>query len=161
LKFFVLLATALLVAAAPARAFEEDEPWQEAAVDLPPAPQESDLIQFGEGSVSPNRFYIDGKNILPGPDGVLRYTLVVVAPSGARNVSFEGIRCKTGERRLYATARKDGTWAESSLSRWQVVSATAYNRHHLVLMRECFCDMVVMNRDVAMIRDRLRNTLQY
>ena len=156
-----MLATAMLVAVAPAHAFEDDGPWQEATVSPPPAPQEADLIQFGEGSPSPNRFYIDGKHILPGSDGVLRYTLVIVTPSGTRNVSFEGMRCKTGERRLYATARQDGTWVESSSSRWQAVTATAYNRNHLVLMRECFCDMVVMNRDVALIRDKLRNTLKY
>jgi len=138
-------------------AYEEEEPWVEAQVTLPPSPLEADLIEFDGGPANPNRFYIDGKNLAPGPDGVMRYTLVVVTPSGVRNTSHEGIRCKTGERRTYAVGRADGSWAESTGS-WQAVRASAYNRHHAILMRQCFCDLVVMHRDTTLVRANLRNT---
>ena len=45
-------------------------------------------------------------NYYRNPEGfTLRFTLVIVSPSGARNVSYEGMNCSTGERRLYAFGR--------------------------------------------------------
>ena len=164
MKFCNTLAALLLMgsgALLPAHAFDEDLLWQEAEITPPPAPNDADLIQFNAGTANPNRFYVDGKNIAPGADGVMRYTLVVVAPSGSRNVSFEGIRCKTGERRLYAVGGLDGSWLESNNSRWQGITASTYNRHHLVLMRDCFCDMVVTHTDRELVRENLRSTLRY
>ena len=42
-----------------------------------------------------------------GTDGVVRYTVVVTSPAGARNVNYEGIRCDTYEWRLYASINDD------------------------------------------------------
>jgi hypothetical protein len=82
---------------------EEREPWAEEAFELPPWPRDSDLIEFELDSPSPFRYFIDGRNLRIGGDGVVRYTLVAESDGGARNVSFEGLRCTAhGSVQIYA-----------------------------------------------------------
>jgi hypothetical protein len=86
------------------RGVEEGEAWKEADAALPPWPRDEDLVEFRlDNDDRPLRYYIDGKNLRTGSDGVVRYTLVVESGSGARNLSYEGLRCNArGEHRLYA-----------------------------------------------------------
>ncbi|MBK1700582.1 CNP1-like family protein [Thiococcus pfennigii] len=82
----------------------EGEHWSEGGTTLPPWPQDADLIFFPvDGPKGLFRYAIDGRNLAIGEDEVVRYTLVAESASGARNVSFEGIRCTpNGQYRLYA-----------------------------------------------------------
>jgi len=74
-----------------------DTTWKEGATTLPPWPSNSDLIEFDVDDPSSRfRQYIDGKHLSVGSDGAIRYTLVVESSSGARNISFEGLRCTPG-----------------------------------------------------------------
>jgi hypothetical protein len=139
----------------------DDEPWQEQAMRLPDVPSAPDLIEFSGGPSNPNRFFIDGKNLRSDPDGVVRYTLVIRTPSGIESVTHEGIRCKTYERRLYAISRPGGGWSVVHESRWQRILSTDYNRHHAVLARSSFCDLVVPYTDLAQMRESLKNTLKF
>jgi hypothetical protein len=56
---------------------------------------------------------------------VVRYTVVVKSPAGAETVSFEGMRCESGERKLYAFGRADGQgggeWSRNRYARWDVI----------------------------------------
>ena len=81
------------------------KPWSEIEVVLPPYPQEADLLSFRVGAVRDTQFLVDTKSMAVGSDDVVRYTLVVIGSGGARNVSYEGLRCATGERRFYAFGR--------------------------------------------------------
>ena len=83
----------------------DKKPWQEVETQLPPAPREETLIPFYVSPTAQGVFSVDGATISVGSDGVVRYVLVVVAHGGARNVSYEGLRCDTRERRLYAFGR--------------------------------------------------------
>ena len=74
--------------------------------------------------------------VLFGKDGVIRYTLVARSASGALNVSYEGIRCASRERRLYAFGREDKTWAPARSSDWTRIS---FSPHHAALADEYFC----------------------
>ena len=78
---------------------------------------------------------------------MVRYTLVVRTPGGAENVTFEGIRCATGERRIYASGRKDGTWTPMKNSEWQPISVNNYNRPRAALAYDYFCDGPAAPRD--------------
>ena len=69
---------------------------------------------------------------------MVRYTLVGRSPSGTENVSFEGIRCKTGEYRVYALGRADRTWSARA-SQWKPVEPKTANRQHQALRRQYFC----------------------
>jgi hypothetical protein len=82
---------------------QEREPWREGSVTLPPWPRDADLIEFELDAASPFRYYIDARSLTIGGDGVVRYTLVAESAGGARNVSFEGLRCTPGgELQIYA-----------------------------------------------------------
>ncbi len=135
---------------------EDKKTWQEIEVRLPPFPQADKLIPFEVSATTNNRFLIDGDSLNVGSDGVLRYTLVIVSPSGVQNISFEGMRCATGERRVYAMGRADGTWSKARSDRWQTIAENTLNRHHAALFSDYFCAIGVSLRDADDARRALR-----
>lgn len=85
-----------------------DKPFTEDAVTFPAPPVDRDAVPFSVGrDESPLRFAIDPKSVSIGKDNVVRYTVLITSKTGARNVNYEGLRCDTGERRIYATLRND------------------------------------------------------
>ena len=139
--FFGLLVLSLPGRAASA-AFDSDfdeKPWTEIEVQQFPAfPDEGDLIPFKVGVVFDKQFFIDKKSISLGSDDVIRYSLVVVSSSGAQNISYEGMRCATAERRLYALGQGDKTWSKVRSSKWIKLQGGS-NNHHIVLYTDYFC----------------------
>jgi CNP1-like family len=95
----------------------DGKPWEIQRTLLPPAPKEGNLIPFYVGP-TPFVFLLDRASVSVGPDGVVRYTLIARSSSGGTNVSYEGIRCRSYERRVYAFGRSDGAWSQASNSRW-------------------------------------------
>lgn len=116
--------------------YEEEKKWTEAESKLPEFPSEQNLIEFDAGAASRNRYYVDGSSLNAGEDGVVRYVLVAKASGGARNLSFEGIRCSTRERKLYAFGRQDSTWSKARNPEWQSIRHGSYQA---VLSKEYFC----------------------
>lgn len=163
---FRILSALLVVAGGvliPAFAFggnlEDDgdpKKWEELEVLLPPVPKEQDLVGFFVSSATDNRFFVDSASVSVGPDGVVRYALVVLAASGVRNVSFEGMRCETRERRLYALGRSDGAWSMSRNQRWERLREGGANRQHAALFQEYFCPGGVIVRNASEAIDALR-----
>ena len=142
--------------------FEEDfddanKSWQEIAVQLPAVPSAADLIPFYVSATATQEFALDGKSLSIGPDGVIRYTLVATSPAGAKNTSYEGIRCQTFEKKSYAFAHADGSWARSRRDQWEPIMRNAANRQQAVLAQDFFCEnkSISGNRDI--ILQRLRN----
>lgn len=117
----------------------EEKPWAEIEQALPPAPKAENLVPIYVGPMTTNNFAVDRESVTVSPDGVVRYTLVVTSPAGARNVSFEGLRCETAERRLYAFGRSDGSWSKARNNQWTKVEDNSLNRHHAALHKEYFC----------------------
>ncbi|HRQ57380.1 MAG TPA: CNP1-like family protein [Azoarcus taiwanensis] len=130
--------------------FSDPDPnWAEGVVSYPEPPAESSLRQFFVSAASSNRFYLDERTLTVGDDGVIRYVLIVRTPGGAENVSFEGIRCATGERRIYALGRADGEWAPARRSEWEPIIDNAYNRPRAALAFDYFCDGPAPPRSAA------------
>lgn len=155
---FVVAGYALTSAASVAADFEEDyeaKKWEEIEVRLPPAPKQQDLIGFFVSSATENRFFVDPASVSVGGDGVVRYTLVVLSGAGVRNISFEGMRCDTRERRLYAFGRSDGAWSKSRNNQWERVKEAGSNRQHAALFQEYFCPGGVIVRNAEEARDAL------
>jgi len=140
---------------------EEDEDRgtkrsQEKAVDLPAAPLPENLLPLYVSAATDNDFFVDVVSLTVGPDGVVRYVLVIQSAGGARNVSFEGLRCETRERRVYALGRLDGTWSRSRNESWQRIRDVPANRHHAALFYDYFCPGGVIVLGVDEARDALR-----
>lgn len=130
--------------------------WEEEYTRLPGLPDEAQLIEFTVSAAASNRFFIDGRSIEPGKDGVIRYTLVVKTAGGATNITHEGIRCQTREVRIYATGRTDGSWGRARLSEWRPIENKTVNRHHAALLRDFFCPGGIPIYDAEEGRNALR-----
>ncbi|QQX83972.1 CNP1-like family protein [Cupriavidus necator] len=146
---------------------EEESTWinpfgaktfEEAKAMLPAPPQDANLIPFtvsGTGSLS---FAVDGKSVSVGKDNVVRYTVVTTSQSGARNVTFEGMRCDAFERKLYATLPKGATeWVPNSSDygeTWHRMETGVRNAYAATLAIDFFCEgRTVAGTADAMVRD--------
>jgi hypothetical protein len=133
---------------------DQDKPWQEIAIQLPAAPKAENLLPFYS---SPTQsFSIDASSIAVGSDGVVRYILVATSEGGARNVSYEGIRCQAYERKLYAFGQQDGTWTRSRRDQWERITGNALNRQHAVLAKDYFCEQLTVAGKAEQMVARIR-----
>ncbi|AYH42852.1 CNP1-like family protein [Azoarcus sp. DN11] len=152
-----LLALVCFSAPAFAGLFTDADPdWKEGGHTLPAAPRDGALREFFVSSASPNHFFIDEDSIAVGEDGVVRYTLVIRTPGGAKNVTNEGIRCASGTWRLYATGRSGGDWSAARDADWKPIVDNTYNRPRAALSEDHFCDGPVPPRDRDEVLRRLR-----
>lgn len=123
--------------------FENEKPWVEVQAQLPAYPKPENLLQFDAGPASTNFHYVDTSSISVGEDGVVRYTLVIKSTGGGMNVSYEGIRCQSAEKRTYAYGRTNNTWMQARLSKWADLENIAQNYAQRALYRYFFCPLGV------------------
>ena len=119
--------------------YEQDKPWAEVAAQLPAYPKAENLLPFTVSSATRHRYFIDAASISVGDDKVVRYTVVIEATGGAKNVSFEGLRCESGERRLYAYGQPDGSWTKARNAGWEDVKSRSLLSYHKALFETVFC----------------------
>ena len=119
------------------RKHEERLTPTEQVVPLPPYPRRAELVEFFVAATSEFRFFVDSASLSVGSDGIVRYVLVARSAAGVENVSFEGMRCETGEVRTYALGR-DGAWVARA-GEWRTIPARSVQRWHNALYREYFC----------------------
>ncbi|WP_371323300.1 CNP1-like family protein [Dechloromonas sp. ZY10] len=159
MKLRSLLGMLLCLALSPVWAEDDDDelkPWQELEASLPAFPKAEDLLPFVVSAATSNRFLVDARSLSVDGDGVVRYVLVVETAGGARNVTFEGMRCETRERRLYASGRADASWSLSRNRRWEPIRDAVANRHYAALFSEYFCPIGVQVRNAAEALTALR-----
>lgn len=142
-----VFALALLLTAGVAYAdfdndFEADKPWNEIEAVLPAPPKEGNWVPFVVSGLTSNQFAIDNAAIIPSDDGVVRYTVQIVSPSGARTVNHEGLRCVTGERKIYAFGRGE-TWSRNRYAKWEPIQARNQNAYQRELFFHYFCNIDV------------------
>ncbi|SCY44809.1 CNP1-like family protein [Nitrosospira sp. Nl5] len=150
------------------REFDSGKSWAELQIHLPAFPKAETLLSFDAGPASDNLHYIDAPSIAVG-DGTVRYTLVIKSPTGAMNVSYEGMRCATDgaresvraeililkfqvtEKRLYAIGRDDGTWLRPRVSKWEELENISQHYAQRALARYFFCpaNIIVRNEEEA------------
>lgn len=133
----------------------DEEPWVEEGVTFPAPPRSQDLRQFFVAANNPNSYWVDVATLSVGSDGVVRYALVIRSPRGAENRTYEGIRCATGEHRLYAVADANGEWRASRNSEWGPIRFTTYNRAQAALAQDFICDGVTLLGDAKAIRAKI------
>jgi len=136
--------------------FESEKPWVELSAQLPPTPKAENLVEFNVSSATRNRHFVDTASISVGEDKVVRYTVVIEAVGGARNVAFEGLRCATGERRLYAYGQPDGTWSKARNAQWEDIKFRSLLSYHKALYEDYFCPDGINVRDAKEAVRKLR-----
>ena len=120
----------------------EEDTFVEKEVVMPAYPEAGALRRFPTDWTS-HVILVDETSLSIGEDGVVRYVLVVRSASGAESVSFEGLRCATGERRTFAYGRKagaSGAWSVARNSGWVAISDSRINRHYFEFWRDVFCE---------------------
>jgi hypothetical protein len=136
---------------------EETVVWSEMQAHLPAYPKAAQLAEFAIDGRAGYRFALDQASLSVGADGVTRYTVVIDSPAGARTVNFEATRCTTGERKIYAFGRADGTWSKNRAARWDPIKARVNSDYGRVLFYEYLCAGGEGTASVEQIRARLRS----
>ncbi|MGB8435702.1 MAG: CNP1-like family protein [Burkholderiales bacterium] len=117
-----------------------EKPLEENKAKLPAAPRPEDLIRFDMGPTHRGfEYFVDGATLSVGEDGIIRYTLVVKSDMGASNVTFQGIRCATRERKDFAYGRRDGSWVQARNPEWRKIGTPGVEGPVYVLYNEFFC----------------------
>lgn len=131
--------------------FDNEKTWQELEAQLPEYPKRENFLEYDSGPNISNKYYVDETSIQVGDDGVIRFSLIVESSAGAMNVSFEGIRCKTRERKRYALGQNNGIWLESRVDDWQRMENTSQFHPHRELATHYFCPIrhIVNNKQEA------------
>ncbi len=107
---------------------------------IPPMPPRVDWREYYLNAQTRNRYYIARELLSIGNDGAVRFVSRVVSPSGTENISAEGIRCGTGERRLYATLQRNGEWSATRGSRWLPIGGgNRLNSYAFMLYSDYLC----------------------
>jgi hypothetical protein len=134
----------------------DDTPWQEKDYTLPAFPQQPSWEEFFLSVPRPNRLFVDTGSLSMGEDGVVRFILRVQSPSGAQNLSVEGIRCTGRQVRSYAFGDNiNQRWIESMKPVWRPIEIDdAVHR----TLRETLCQDGSPVKDVASAIKQLRAT---
>jgi hypothetical protein len=133
-----------------------DADWKETEAPRPPTPRIDALIPI-EVPGATLRYGIDPASVSLGTDGIVRYVVVATSGTGAMNASYEGIRCNTGDFRVYARFNPDGGWAPSGEAEWRPLHEGRPFRHSLTVARNGACMGRSANRSLAQILRDLRS----
>ena len=152
-----LAAAALLLAASLARAqlAPLDPDWRE--VEAPPAPAFSldGLIPL-DIPRSSMRYGVAPATVSIGSDGIVRYVVVATSAGGVNNVMYEGVRCNTGEFKVYARHNAGSGWTIVKDAEWKPLHDAPLPRHSLVIARTGACIGHGTNQPAARIVRDLR-----
>ncbi len=118
---------------------EEKGPWVEESPEPPLFPGEENLLRFMIAGSSSFQFFIDRNSISIGKDAVVRYTIVIKSPTAPSAVKYEGIRCETAEKKVYATGGSERTWLPARLAVWEPIENKSLNGYQRVLFTDFFC----------------------
>lgn len=125
----------------------------------PPAlPDYNALLPFEVSKSTTLVFAIDPKSLEIGTDGVVRYTVVITSPAGARNVRYEGIRCGDGQQwKMYAAIDENGdAWEPDSSTDWEKIQYNSLNAYQNTLAHDYFCDFSTLAGNAKQIVSNIR-----
>jgi hypothetical protein len=137
-RSFLALALAGASLAAWGQLPPEHPDWKEVEAPPPPPLRTSGLIPLEIAGTS-LRFGVDPASISVGSDSVVRYVVVATSSTGTTNAIYEGIRCNSGEVKVYARHNPDSGWVAARNSDWQVLQTTPNYRYSLYVARNGAC----------------------
>jgi CNP1-like family len=152
---------ALALCSAAACALAQDIPdimsdWKEVEAPPPPPLRTQGLIPVEVGRSTSLSFGVDPASITVGKDGVVRYVVVASSSTGTVNGIYEGIRCNTGQVKVYARHNPSSGWVPARESDWQDIYRVANSRYSLAIARGGACQEKSVNGSPAQIAQDLR-----
>jgi hypothetical protein len=141
--------------AAQAQLAPVDPDWREAEAPAPPALKLDGLIPL-EMPRSALRFGVDPASVSLGNDGVVRYVVAATSATGAVNALYEGLRCSTGDFKVYARHNPGSGWTVVKDSPWRPLHNAQTSSHSLVIARTGACVGHAPNRSALQIVRDLR-----
>lgn len=135
----------------------EEKKKEKITVVMPSFPDDADLLPFPTSSLSSQSFFVDAKSIRVDKNQTVFYTLVSQSSSGAKNISYEAIRCESFEYRQFAYGLSNGTWMRAKNDRWSLLSTRAYSQPRVALTHDYFCEIGMVAGDENDIISRIRN----
>lgn len=132
------LLLALACGLAQAQIATPDPDWKESEAPRPPTLQTEGLIAL-DMERSALHWGIDPRSITIGEDRIVRYVVSATSTSGTVNAMYEGIRCNTGEVKVYARHAPGAGWTQVTGSEWQPLHGNGPARHSLVIARSGVC----------------------
>lgn len=137
--------------------YEPGKAWQEQEVPLPPYPADNEALIGLDTNFAGYRYYIDPESVSVGEeDQVARYTVVVEAEDGARNVLYEGIRCDLGQYKTYAYGTGKGPFHAMPGAKWKDIRSTDAFRYRRDLLDFYVCEGSVVRFDPQQIVKRIQ-----
>ncbi|MEO8653068.1 MAG: CNP1-like family protein [Ramlibacter sp.] len=127
-----------------------DPDWKEA--EAPPAPpvRTTGLIPLDIPRTALH-FGVDPASVTLDQDGVVRYVVVATSDSGAVNAMYEGIRCATGDFKVYARHNPGSGWTVARDTPWRPLSEPSVSRHTILIARTGVCIGQGPNRSASQI----------
>jgi hypothetical protein len=117
----------------------QEKAWREADLVLPAFPEGSQLVPVPMPASDTIKVSVDKSSLVRGTDGVLRFTLVIETPSGARSVFYDGIRCSTREYKTYAIGTLDRRFQTLGNAAWQFIAHVPLNGYRYTLYKQYAC----------------------
>lgn len=122
-----------------AQLFPQNPDWRESDVPPPPSFDVNRLIRIPAPPGSSLTFGVDPATLTTTPEGIVRYVMIASSPDGGHNVMYEGIRCSTGQHRVYARYSAPTGWTVLPDSDWRPLYNSAASRHALSLAQAGVC----------------------
>ena len=155
-----LAGAALLLGSMAAGAALLDPPeggYKEDATPPPPAFNLDKLIPIPMPVTAATlTLWMDPATLTLGQDSVVRYVYVVRSPSGNYSAIYEGIRCATGEVKVYARHFTDGGWRPVAEPKWQSLFDQVVGRYSMPIAKAGVCRDAAPNGSVRRILMDLR-----
>jgi hypothetical protein len=148
------------ICAAHAQLAPVDPDWKEADAPPPAALKLDGLIPIDQPGSS-LRFGVEPGSVSVGRDGIVRYVVVAKSSTGAVNAIYEGIRCSTGEFRVYARYNPSGSWVLNKDPLWRSLHDPQPSSHTLTIARTGACIGDGTNRSAEQVVRDLRGSVDH
>lgn len=148
------------ICAAHAQLAPVDPDWKEADAPPPAALKLDGLIPIDQPGSS-LRFGVEPGSVSVGRDGIVRYVVVAKSSTGAVNAIYEGIRCSTGEFRVYARYNPSGSWVLNKDPLWRSLHDPQPSSHTLTIARTGACIGDGTNRLAEQVVRDLRGSVDH
>jgi hypothetical protein len=139
-NWWLVGASMVLANSAFAQLRDADPDWKESEAPPPPAFLVSRVLPLEMPRHITVKVGVDPQTIRVTEDGIVRYVVVASTSSGSHNASYEGIRCQTGEVKVYARYSSAGTWRPIPNPDWKPLDNNQPSPHALAFARQAACD---------------------